>query len=152
MGFPPDVPVHRGRVGAMRVASAGPADTFKPYVYRGTGVDTLTGNMSDQRQTPPRPKPKPEPKPEPRPKPKPEPKPEPKPAPRPKPKPKPRPVSKPKPYPKPQPVQHVAPKPKMIAPEKWVDPLPARPHPAKGWQPTSGADIERMLAELEEDE
>lgn len=51
---PADVPIHRPSVGAMSVASGNlMPDTFKPYVYRGTGEDTLTPFMF---MAPPKPK------------------------------------------------------------------------------------------------
>lgn len=34
-----DIPIHRGSVMAMGMSA--PADTFKPYVYRGTGEDQI---------------------------------------------------------------------------------------------------------------
>jgi hypothetical protein len=52
--FPSDVPVYRGSVGAVRVTQASDPDQFKPYVYRGTGKDTLTPDLGLK----PKPKPK----------------------------------------------------------------------------------------------
>lgn len=44
MSIPADVPIHRPSVGAMAVTTGSqmPAKITKPYVYRGTGEDTLT--------------------------------------------------------------------------------------------------------------
>lgn len=55
--FPSDVPVHRGSVGAMRVTEASDPDQFKPYVYRGIGVDQLELANAHIGQAP-KPKPK----------------------------------------------------------------------------------------------
>lgn len=40
--YPTDVPIHRGSVGAMAISGPPATDyTFKPYVYRGTGIDEI---------------------------------------------------------------------------------------------------------------
>lgn len=109
---------------------------FKPYVYRGTGVDTLTAHMDVPPPRKSRRKPKPKPV-----------------TPQPPRNPKPENIirlvapsfQKPEPKSKPEPVPD-------LAPMQWVEPLPAPPpRPAPGWRPTSGAEIELLLAEMEEE-
>lgn len=50
--IPDDVPIHRPSVGAMSVTMGSQAPdnfdrNFKPYVYRGTGEDTLTPHLGE---------------------------------------------------------------------------------------------------------
>lgn len=60
-----DIPIQRDSIGAMSLTR--PSDTFKPYVYRGTGEDTLTPRMGlapKPRKKAKKRKPKPKPKPQ----------------------------------------------------------------------------------------
>jgi hypothetical protein len=136
----PDVPVERSSVGAMGwMGNPYPdrfLETFKPYVYRGTGEDTLTPELNM-----PGPLAKPR-------------------------KPKPRLAQnrrKPKPRRKhyhrhtwvytPPPV-YVEPEPEpepLDEGEKFPAYVPALPtvlRPAPGWEPTSGAELEALLEEM----
>lgn len=144
MLYPTDVPVHRPSVGAMAVtAGSQTPSTTRLYVYRGTGVD----------QFEPRPAPRPKPKPMPRP--------------------RPRRKRRSKPRPQPQPADFAVALDaaerarRMLAeiekPEPEPEPAPDLVHavkvrrrgsiaPAPDWKPSTGADLDEWLAELEEEE
>ena len=137
-----DIPIQREPVGAMRITSGSGCqpdnfhDGFRPYVYRGTGVDTLTPDLVDY---PAKPKPRK----------------------RKAKKSKPRQEWRPRLGDRRHPEHHLY---YALAPEdEEPDPFefletesvtparPARPaRPSPGWQPTSGLDIDALLAELEE--
>lgn len=132
--LPSDVVVNGRVVGGTRVPGAAseypvPYD-FKPYVYRGTGEDTLTPHWDEPKPTPKRRAPRRRPKPQQKPQP-------------------PR-------NPKPENVLRWAPRKASVdlAPAKWVEPLPkptVTPTPSPGWRPSSGAEIELLLIELEDE-
>lgn len=123
-----DVPIERDSIGAMAVAAGVLAPyrhgAFKPYVYRGTGVDIYENVV-------PLPAPKPKRKPKRKPKPK--------------PRPTPRPRYYPPPAPAPEPVPEQQEKFPKVVPEVERPPIPVRP--AKGWEPMSGAELEALLSE-----
>lgn len=171
MGTFSDVPVHRGVVGAAHITMGSQEpdnfyENFKPYVYRGTGVDTLTPELGEdwsraEYEAAPKPKRYRKRKA--------------------KPKPKPRKYHWDDPRharhwdnstapvpPEPRyrigdrrhPEHHIYYKshPQPLGPEPEPElelelepePLPARPiRPAPGWQPMTGADIDALLEELD---
>lgn len=125
--LPADVRVSGMLVAAGRLFLTDNQHLFKRYTYKGTGEDTLTAHMD---------------------------------APKPKPKRKPQPTAyerRPKPkrkrFWKPEPVYYTVPEP---PPEPKfptdIEPLPRPPRvirPAPGWEPMSGAELDRLFDELE---